>query len=251
MDAIQNFALNVIASCTGTLVFLMSVYILVAFMQRAKLENTRKFLGVHPGESLHVYVPQLRVENVNTPVTTLLESEAANTIKNTLCPVDNGWLGRIATLLRKSINVEDLALQVEIHPAPLVEDATRITVQSYPRALLIIGGSLSNPLTGIFGKQSRYYFSPEQSKFAKRNKDGQPFVIEDSNSAAFLEKLVQQNRVVILAFGYGEKQTKAAVLYLASNLTELMGQFPHNQDFHIAFFVDEQGQAHRLPEGED
>ena len=98
--------------------------------------------------------------------------------------------------------------------APLIPDFATVPAETRTRNLLESG----HPLVT---------FDDTRKKFLRRGIEGQLEELENSHQLALVQKVVVDGAVAIMAFGFGEVGTVAAVNHLAHEWRTLARQYGH------------------------
>ncbi len=112
-----------------------------------------------------------------------------------------------------------------------------------------MGGPVRNQITRFYLKTSNPWitFDDAKKKFMVCRGERAGEELDPSDKLAVLEKMIVGGEVVLVAFGYGEIQTKIAVRYLACNWRELDRKH-EDREFGVCLSVDDKGEAQVLLE---
>ena len=176
---------------------------------------------------------------VTKKVVTALEYEAAAELKDALRHLSSrGLLPKIAKVIAGLIGQTPQFIEAVIEVSPLEH------VRDLPHSgsLILVGGPLRNQLTKcVIEAGSLLKYDTTRGRFVE-SVDGQYREVADSNNVAVLEKMKVNGRVIILAYGTGEKDTSIAVHHLIENWKRLDKEHL-DRAFGIRLSIDSIGKA--------
>lgn len=187
------------------------------------LDKPKKFFGIVRRWPIIIAISTHDDKDTHSrAVHTKMEYDIADELRDILTQQFPGFISFWAELF--GINVQT--------PGILIKGSPLYDVQESPSqgSLILIGGPTRNKLTKYFLKNGNplVTFDDNSDKRGfyvhRRNSHWDKF--SDSVNIAVLEKLIFENKVVIIAFGYDENGTKEAVQYLERNWQALADKYP-------------------------
>jgi hypothetical protein len=216
----------------------------VAVLAYVALSKQKRFFGIAQRWPLQMVISTHPDQTTTTrAVFTKAEYDTADELRSTLTQHFPGFLASWAEIF--GVNVQVPAILIKGSPLKQVEE------WPYPGSLILIGGPTRNKLTEFYLNKGKPWvtFDDTQKKFIVYSDRKQKSREELANSEklAILERLVIDDKVVIIAFGYGEEGTRMAAQYLASEWTRLVQKYPDKPFAHLLSIANT-GQAHLLKE---
>lgn len=216
-----NVAINVISD----LFFVIALAVVFGPLHLVRTRRARKFFGVGHQDPIQVFISTHKDETTSTgKALTAEEYEVADELGRILKRQFAGFIPSLARLFGIDLGALDV-LDIVIKGSPLEANGW-----PYSGSLLLVGGPTRNKLTERFQLGSDpWTFDDGKKRFIERKQGEQAVIeLEDSHRLAILKRRVDDDRVIIIAFGYGEIETAAAVRYLAQNwksLAKKRGEF--------------------------
>lgn len=240
-DIWQDFAANSI----WFLVIVALAWLIWLLSRRSLLVDAKSFFGTGPDARIYVYISAHTDQTTTTrAVITATEFDATVNFQNTLLS-EFDRRGPLATFLRFVAQLSDFDLQTPtlvIQASPLENQALDRT--EVEEAWLLIGGPVRNTFTETCLRSSDpwFIFDQDAEMFAIGRGPDQGERLEQSGQMAIVDRMIIDGRTVLIAFGFGETHTKAAVDFLARNWRDLHQEF-QDREFGICLLVGDDGQA--------
>ncbi len=212
MDVVTNVISNFV------FVFIIGIFLWLAnlLFQLGRLGKAYRFFGFRAKIPLRIYVSGFEHLGVKTKrVVNAIEYETAVEMRDTLKRLPgSGFVRKLMDFLAGLIGQDIRLPESDIEVSPLAE----VSEVPYPRSMLLIGGPVSNQVSKFYLSQgtTQFRFDQATEKYQEHGKDGYQ-AIQSSGDVAVLEKRVFGEQVVILAYGFGEEQTRRAVQHLIRN----------------------------------
>jgi hypothetical protein len=170
---------------------------------------------------------------------TLEEYEVADELRSVLKRQFPEFVGSWARLFGVDVDVPEIVIK----GSPLEN------IEKPPGwgSLILVGGPTRNRLTEFYLSNCHPWltFDDENKKFVERigeGEDASTRELDDSHKLAMVQKLTCKGTVVILAFGFGEVETAAAVRHLAYEWKALAAKY-RSEPFARLLFVNDLGQV--------
>jgi hypothetical protein len=211
-------ALNVISGFF-LLVLLAGLFFV---LHRFGLREAKEFFGVGDLGSILIYTSAHADSTTATrAVLTAEERDAADKLADTLAGDLSGSAGSLARLVGVNLSPP----QVVVDHAPLPGGNQPIS----RGGLILVGGPTRNSLTEDYLQSGHALitFDDERKKFLRRGTEGQLEELENSHQLALVQKVLVDGAVAIMAFGFGEVGTVAAVNHLVHEWRTLARQYGH------------------------
>jgi hypothetical protein len=234
---------NVVINLVSDFAFVVILPVVFGLFYRGMITDVRNFFGVERQTPIQIYISAHKDPTTITGgVLTAAEREIADELASHLkkqfpAAILDSW----ARLSGIDLDVPE----VVIKGSPLEE------VKEWPYAggLILIGGPTRNTLSEFYlGTGDPWVTFDDEKKFLVR-RDGQAQMEEmaDSGNLAVLQKLIIDGRVVVIAFGFGEHGTCAAVRHLAGEWQKLAKKHPDKGFAHL-LLVGSKGEVRTLEE---
>ena len=232
MCPLYDIAINLVADT----LFVVLAYVIIWALRRRDLRRARRFFGLRKGSKIEVFISGIEHPEIATEhVVIALEYEAAVDLRQALSAVSGEDVGsRFLSAVASLIGQDPGFLKVEVRPSPLQEVDQPVASD----CLVLVGGPLLNTITAFYTRGETLFRYDSGRFLARRN--GQYQVVSDLWRVAILEKMVLDTQTVFVAYGSGERETKAAVQYLARGWRELEKRY-QDRPFGVRLSVDEQG----------
>jgi hypothetical protein len=233
-------AYDVSVNLCSDVLFILLIALILWLLHRGELAEAQSFFGLSQQAGLKVYVSGHEdAKTQSKKVVTAMEYDAAIIIKDALRHLSGrGFIGKAASVAAGLIGQPPQLSDVTVEVSPL-EPVTKPLLDT---SVILIGGPVRNQLTAYYA-QGRPFFRFGDglwpNGFVERV-DNQYRPVEGSHNVSIVERMKLDGQVVIFAFGYGEKHTKAAAEYLAANWRQLNKAYP-NMAFGIRMSVNDQG----------
>jgi hypothetical protein len=231
-------AYNVSVNLCSNVLFILLIALVLWLLHHGELAEAKRFFCLFERAGIKVYVSGHRdAQTVSERVVTAMEYDAAIILKEALQHLSGrGFIGKPAKVLAGLIGQAPQLVDVSVEVSPL----ELVTEPLLDTSVILIGGPLRNQLTAYYAQFNPFFkYDLDQLRFVERV-DNEYKPVEDSNNVSILERMTLNGQVVIFAFGYGEKHTKAAAEYLAANWRQLNKAYP-NMAFGIRMSVNDQG----------
>jgi len=201
------------------------------------LSQARKFFGAGKLNEINIYISVHEDKQTTTrKVVTVEEYEAADYLRRTINRrLKDSVFGRIAEFLTGLLGFEPKIPETKI-VADAFEDI-ELTGGAF-----VIGGPVRNEVTreALEKGKSWISYNEEKQKFqiVKGRRKGE--FVDHSEKLSIVEKVKIDGRNFILAYGFGEMHTRAAVEYLAEKWRKLFKEFGTDA-FAICLLPDDKG----------
>ncbi|MBN1873266.1 MAG: hypothetical protein JXA33_03480 [Anaerolineae bacterium] len=230
-----NVAINLISDAFFVIV-LAALFVLPYTLMTRRI---RRFFGIVHQDPIQIYISSHEDDKTKTrKVITAEEYEVADELRTILYRQFPDFIPSLARLFGVdlgALNIPDIVIK----SSPL-----EVTQWPDSGSLILIGGPTCNKFTDYFLQRTQPWltFDDNQKKFFEwENRDveasAQP--LDKSHKLAVVERLKIDEKIIIVAFGYGEVETAAAVRHLAQCWSKLAKK---DQEFAQLLRVDGLGQ---------
>lgn len=218
--------------------------VLVWSFRRGKiLIEAKRFFGMDLDTRIHVYVSTHQEPNTQTKrVITAEEFKAVVELNNTLIIQfqRSGWL-------RDLLDVAARFSDYDLKPPDVIIQLSPLEVQEpcpNEKSLILVGGPVRNKLTEIYLANGNPWFNFDRAteKFVISRGARLGEELDPSGRIAVLNRMRVGDKVVFIAFGFGEIQTRGAVHYLANNWQTLYHEFK-DKDFGVCLVIGKDNQS--------
>lgn len=229
---------SVLLNLISGLYFVVIVVVVFGAIYRRTLYNTLSFFGVQHGSPLQIYISTHLDPHTRTgAVQTAAERQAADELRKALSrqfpEALDFWADRFG--------FSPQAPEIIIEGSPL----EHVDNWPYDGGLILIGGPTRNSLTEFVLRTCSppLTFNDEKKVFLIRRAPQEQYrELDNSHRLAVLEKLHIGNRVVIIAFGFGEIETCISVRHLIAEWKVLLRKRP-NEQFARLLLLQDNGQV--------
>jgi hypothetical protein len=156
-----------------------------------------------------------------------------------------GWLSRLLLTLAQFSRAELRLPAISVRPSPLDTPST------YPdaRSIILVGGPVRNQFVRFHEQRNSPWlvFNEADLRFQIARSDRAGEQLRPSDNLAIITRSRVEGGTVIVAAGFGEMHTRAALRYLARNWQTLNATHGAN-DFGIALRVSSTGEANPVVE---
>lgn len=247
MDAMVNFWANVGMNLCSDVLFVILLFAASWVLWHwTALAKARRFFGTGPGGNITIYVSAHHDSATTTrTVVTLEEYVAASDLKRQLeRKLGETLFGRAAKRVAGLVGVEPsvpdpviVALPPE-SPAPRLQGAT-----------IVIGGPVRNVAAKYCIESGTPLIGYDKTRqaFVIRKGERMGDALPNSGDSAIIEKTKVEGQSVILAYGFGEIHTRAAVEFLSSNWIRLHDEH-WDENFVVLLRVDSAGHGQPVAE---
>lgn len=225
---------NVVLNVVSELFFIIFLLVLFAIVAWIPLSKPKVFFGIRRQWPLTIVISTHSDKTTTTEaVLTKAEYDIADELRITLTQQFPGFIGFWAELIGVNVQI----------PGILIKGSPLGTIEEWPNpgSLILIGGPTRNKLTEYYLTKGDPWitFDDINKKFIVYNnrQRNNEEVFSDTN-LVILEKLIVGDRVGIIAFGYGEPQTKVIIQHLMNNWNSLAEK--HNKgEFAYLMSIEE------------
>lgn len=236
-DFVANAMWFFVALTVAWLIWLLS--------RRDLLISARSFFGTGLDARIYAYISaHADLTTTTQRVITAVEFDAIVSFQNRLYSQFDRR-GPLATFLRSVAQLSEFDLQtptVIIQASPLENQS--LSSDETEKSWLLIGGPVRNTLTETCLSSGTPWltFDRDAEKFiiCRGVKAGEH--LEPSGQMAVLNRMLIDGRTVIVAFGFGETHTKAAVEFLAEYWHDLDREF-NDREFGVCLLIGNAGHA--------
>jgi len=231
-----NVGMNVISD----FFFVVVLSLFLWFLQQRMLAPAHTFFGVDQQTPIRICISTHEDKTLTTrEAITVMEYVAADELRNLLRKQLPEFIASWAKLFGIDVHVPEILIKRS--PLDKVDTPPRW------RSLVLVGGPTRNTLSEFYLSNCHPWltFDDENKKFVERigeGEDASTRELDDSHKLAMVQKLTCKGTVVILAFGYGEVETAAAVRHLAYEWKALAAKY-RSEPFARLLFVNDLGQV--------
>jgi len=225
---------NVVINMISDFFFVVVLAVLFGFLQQQMLAQAREFFGIDRQTPIQVYISTHKDDTTKTgSVMTTEEYEVADKLRSVLKKQFPGLIASWARLFGIDIDVPEIVIKGS---SPNVETSSS-------DSLILVGGPTRNRLTEFYLNSGDPWvtFSDTEKIFIEKIGE-EPTRLQDSEKLAILQKLVINGKVVIIAFGFGEVHTAAAVQHLAYEWRALAKKY-RRKPFAQLLSLEDSGQV--------
>lgn len=215
---------DIITNILSDAIFVGAIALIVWLLNRLlywrRLDQAIRFFNLDRDDPIRIYVSGFEHPGVRTKrVVNAYELEAAILLKNSVANLYgkgflSGTIGFLARLIGKTASYPEPTVK----PAPLEPVGGPLT----HKTVILVGGPVANMLTRYYlgAFEMSYRFNRKTEKYQRKD-DAVYRDLASSHTIAVIEKIVNDDQVVILLHGYGEENTNRAVKHLAERWMSL------------------------------
>ena len=237
---------DIVINLISDVVFIFILLLLFWFIWYwPALKKARGIFGTGGGHrKILIYISVHEDTRTTTrEVVTLEEYEAADYLRRTISrQLKDSLFGRVADFISGLLGFDPNFPEICISSDNL-EDV------SAQGGAIGIGGPVRNVVTRQVISEGYPWITYDANdlkfQIAKGQRNGE--FIEHSGKLSIIEKIKIDNAYFILAYGFGEMHTRAAVEYLANNWRKLVKTYKKNE-FAICFIYDDNGEIRIIEE---
>lgn len=207
------------------------------------LIEAKRFFGMDLDARIFVYVSTHQEPTTQTQkVITAEEFKAAVDLNNMLITQfqRTGWL---RDLLDAAARLSDYDLKppdvvIQLSPSEVRE------LYGSEKSLILVGGPVRNKLAEAYLAKGNPWldFDRTKEKFVIRRGPSAGEELDPSGQMAIVNRMRVDDKLVFVAFGFGEIQTRSAVYYLAHNWQALYHEFKE-KEFGVCLLIGKDNQS--------